>query len=96
MNNSNEINKLVESYNLLVKGIEQQANDDLERSYGGIIRASKDLMVENITREIIKIAWKELEKNETDLSFHKNTIKIPLNKDYLKKIKSNEVLNYIK
>jgi len=89
------VNKLIKSYNILVKGIEQEANENEERAYGGIIRASKGLLVEGIARNLIRIAWQELNGNPKSLSLEKKTVKIPIKPDYINKIKSPEVKKFI-
>ncbi len=91
-----DIKKLIDAYNLLVKGIENNANDDDDRAYGGIIRAGKGLLVENMAKKLIEIAWKEVGGKKERLSLEKQTVKIPINKDYLKRIKQKEVRDYIK
>ena len=48
--------ELIRSYNLLVGGIEEQAVDD-DRAYGGVIRAAKGKLVEEMTPHIIRLAW---------------------------------------
>ncbi|NMD00106.1 MAG: restriction endonuclease [Bacteroidales bacterium] len=90
------IQQIIQAYEILVKGIETKAQDDDERAYGGIIRAGKGLLVENITKRLIEIAWSELQGQSQRLSLDKHTVKIPLKKDYLNKIKSKEVVEYIK
>lgn len=92
---SKEVNGLIKSYNLLVKGIETKANDDEDRAYGGIIRAGKGLLVESLCKRIIEIAWKELGGKSKRLSLEKQTVKIPLNKKYLNRIKSPEIKKWI-
>ena len=52
-------------------------------------------MVENITRNIIEIAWEELGGNPERLSFKKTTKKLPIKKEYVDKIEDKEVRNYI-
>ncbi len=88
------INELINSYNFLVKGIEQTAKDDKNRAYGGIIRAGKGILVESIARKIVEIAWNELNKDGI-LSFEKQTVKIPLNRNYIDKLKSEQIKSYI-
>ncbi len=59
------------------------------------MRAGKGKLVESIGKELIKIAWLDLGKNENRLSFINETIKIPLKKDYINRIKDPEVREYI-
>ncbi len=91
-----KMNEILSAYHLLVGGIEARANeDDSERSYGGIIRAGKGLLVENMTKRIIEIAWGELGGNADRLSFEKQTRKLPISKDYVENLRSDEVRKYI-
>ena len=46
---------LIRSYNLLVGGIEEEALDDEEQSYGGVIRAAKGKLVEEMSLHIIRL-----------------------------------------
>jgi len=96
MKANKDIKELINAYNLLVKGIEAKANEDEERAYGGIIRAGKGLLVESIGKRIVEIAWDALEGDHERLSLNKKSVKLPLKKDYLNRIKSKEVLDWIK
>lgn len=49
--------ELIRSYNLLVGGIEEEAIEDDDRAYGGVIRAAKGKLVEEMTPHIIRLAW---------------------------------------
>ncbi|MDI6740200.1 MAG: restriction endonuclease [Candidatus Edwardsbacteria bacterium] len=53
-------------------------------------------MVENIGKQIIEIAWADLGANPKRLSFVKKPIKIPLKQDYLKRIQSREIIDWIR
>lgn len=86
---------LIDAYNLLVKGIDEDAYEDDERAYGGIIRAGKGMFVESITKELVKIAWHDLGGDLNDLNFNKKKIKIPIKKDYVDNLKVKEVKDYI-
>ena len=46
---------LIRSYNLLIGGIEEEALDDEDRAYGGVIRAAKGKLVEAMTPHIIRL-----------------------------------------
>ncbi len=49
--------ELIRSYDILVRGIREEALDDTERSYGGVIRAAKGKLVEQMAPHIIGLAW---------------------------------------
>jgi hypothetical protein len=91
-----KINEIIKAYNLIVRGIEATANDDdSERAYGGIIRAGKGMLVENITKLILEIAWIKLGGNPNRISFEKQTKKLPIRKDYIDLLPNDEIKNYI-
>jgi len=91
-----ELNSIIKAYDDLIRGIENKAKVSTDRAYGGIIRGGKGKLVESIAKEIIKISWKGLGGNLEDLSFVNKKIKIPINKEYVEKIKNEEVKQYIK
>jgi hypothetical protein len=86
---------LIDAYSLLVKGIEQQAEDDEDRAYGGIIRAGKGALVESMARNLVEIAWSELGQPKERLNFNRKTIPVPLKLDYIKRIQNPEVAKWI-
>jgi hypothetical protein len=89
------IDEIIKAYEILVKGIEAEANDDEERAYGGIIRAGKGKLVESIARHMVEIAWNNLNGDPKRLSLRKEIIKIPINKPYIEKLRYKEVRDYI-
>ncbi len=91
-----ELNSIIEAYDDLIKGIEKEAKVSTDRAYGGIIRAGKGKLVESIAKELIKISWEEMRGNLEDLHFANKKIKIPIKKEYIEKIKNEEVRQYIK
>jgi len=91
-----KISSIIKAYEYLMKGIEKTAKTGVgDRAYGGIIRAGKGKMVESIAAEIVKIAWEELGQKSERLTIDKKKIKLPIKKDYIKKIKSPEARQYI-
>jgi hypothetical protein len=91
-----QLTALIDAYNLLVKGIEQQAEDDVDRASGGVIRAGKGALVESIARRLIETAWMGMEQPAKRLSFEKKVIQIQIKPDYIKRVKSPEVAKWIK
>lgn len=90
-----ELQEIIKEYKYFVREIDKKAKESTERAYGGILRAGKGKLVEHIAEQLVKIAWKELRKEEHRLSFKHNMIKIPIDKNYVNKIKSLEVRKYI-
>lgn len=91
----NKVERIIDAYNLLVKGIEQKANEDNDRAFGGVIRAGKGLMVENMTQLLLEIAWEELGGNSERIDFKKYTKKLPIKKEYIDNIEDKVVKDYI-
>jgi len=89
------IDEIIKAYEILVKGIDEEASEDEERAYGGIIRAGKGKLVESIGKHMVEIAWDNLNGDPDRLSFEKKSIKVPINQDYIEKLKSQEIKDYI-
>ena len=94
--NLEKLARLLEIANHKIQGIDMIAQVDEERAYGGIIRATKGKLLEELCKELVKIAWDELGGRNSALSFSDVTINIPLKKEYLDRIKSIDVKNWIK
>ena len=95
-NNIEKIESLITIANNKIQGIDMLAQIDEHRAYGGIIRATKGKLLEELCVEFVKIAWDELGGNYSELTFPDQKIPIPLKKDYINSIKSKEVRQWIK
>lgn len=96
MVNNKEIEGIIKAYNTLVKGINQKAIDNQEgRAYGGIVRAGKGTMLENIAKTLVMLAWKDLGKDEKRLKIIGTRIKIPIKKGYIDKLEDEEIKKHI-
>lgn len=94
---SKEVLSLINAYEFLVKGIDTKARDNTDdRAYGGVVRAGKGLLVESMAKSLVEIAWKDLGGDPQRLSLEKQTVRIPIKPEYIDKIKSPEVKEYIK
>lgn len=89
------VDEIVKAYEILVKGIEEEADNDEERAFGGIIRAGKGKLVESIAKHMVVIAWQNLKGKPKRLSLEKQTFKVPINKPYIDRLKHKEVREYI-
>lgn len=77
--------ELIRAYNLLVGGIDEEATDDEERAYGGVIRAAKGKLVESMAPHIIRLAWQEVGGKPDELSFQdRRGYKVPIRPEYIK------------
>lgn len=87
---------IVKYYQTSVQGIDAEAQQQQDRAYGGIVRAGKGFLVERIAKDLVDIAWQQLGGNPNAISFKKAAIPVPLNKQYLERIKNQEVADYIR
>lgn len=87
-----KLDKLIKVYNKLVKGIEGEALASKDRAYGGIIRAGKGKMLENITAELVRIAWTDvLKQEESRLKIDKKKMPIGIKDGYIERISHPKV-----
>ncbi len=89
------VDKLLEAYDLLVKGIEFTATEDAVRAFGGVIRAGKGKLVESLANHAVRIAWDRLGQDFCRITTNSKKIHIPLNKTYLDRVTSPEVKKWI-
>lgn len=90
-----ELQYLIADYQEFIKNIDDKAKKTLERTYGGVLRAEKGNFVEKICKKLIELSWLALGGSQEQISFEKQAIHIPLNKNYLNKIESKQVRNWI-
>lgn len=94
---SDEIQEIIDAYNTLVSGIEKRASTNQEgRAYGGIVRAGKGELVENIAKILIQLAWKKLKQSPNRLKIVGRQIKIPIKQEYINRLEDEEVKKHIK
>lgn len=91
-----ELEKIIKAYEAVTKGIDEKAQHSDDRAYGGIIRAGKGKLVESIAGVLVHLAWNIVGGSDDRLFIDSRKIKIPIKKDYVKKIKDEEVRKYIK
>jgi hypothetical protein len=91
----NDILNIIQTYNSVVKVIDGDAKNQSDRSYGGLIRATKGKLQEYITEEIIRIAWKSIGGKSERLDINSNKIHIPIQKLYIENIKDKNVKKHI-
>jgi len=89
------LENLATQVNDQIKGMDRAAKKDVKRAYGGFVRSGKGGLVESLCRELVKIAWNELDGDEGALSFSTKKIPIPLRKEYLSRIQSPEIKDWI-
>ena len=92
-----KLSTLIAAYNKLVKGIDDAAAMSSDRAYGGIIRAGKGKLVENITAKLVEIAWTEvLHQHLSRLEINKKKMPIGVNDDYIARISDPKVKAFVK
>lgn len=78
---------LISSYNTVIGGIEEQAAGDTERAYGGVIRAAKGRLVEEMARPILELAWRESGGAPERLTFGDvKRYRLPINSAYAERL----------
>lgn len=92
---SEQVTEISRAYESLVKSVEQDARDDGDRAYGGVIRAKKGSLVEVIAKSLVGIAWDRLGGNASRLGFDHKKIKIPMKPDYVNRLKNEEVARFV-
>ena len=78
---------LISSYNQVVGGIDEQAAGDTERAYGGVIRAAKGKLVEEMAQHLVTLAWRENAGNPERLTFgDTKRYQLPINSAYVDRL----------
>lgn len=90
------VDEIIRTYESVVKVVDNKANEQEDRAYGGVVRAVKGQLQEHITEELIKIAWDRLGGSSSRLEINSKKIKIPIKEDYIEKISNTDVKKYIK
>lgn len=76
--------ELIRSYEILVGGIEDEAQDDEDRAYGGIIRATKGKLVEQMAPHIVRLAWEHTKGDPARVSIDdQRTYHVRLRREYI-------------
>lgn len=78
---------LIRSYNQVVGGIDEQAAGDTERAYGGVIRAAKSKLVEEMAQQLVMLAWRENGGDPERLTFgDTKRYQLPINSAYVDRL----------
>ena len=87
--------ELIRSYDILVGGIEEEAREDDDRAYGGIIRAAKGKLVEQIAPHVARLAWQEHDRAPDRLSIDDvRTYRVPIEPGYVARL-PEDIRDYI-
>ena len=91
-----QLQKIIQEYDAVVKIVDQKAADDEERAYGGVVRAFKGRLQEHITESLAKIAWQSLGGNLDLFEINSKKIAVPIQQKYIEKIEDPKIKKYIK
>lgn len=81
-----KIDEIISDYTNLVSGIDNEAKNDGDRAYGGIIRAEKGKLVEEMTTRLVQIAWiNVLKQNKERLQINKRKAPISITEKYIER-----------
>ena len=86
---------MLASYNDMMSSINEAAQTQSKRAYGGFVRSVKGKWWEALTHSLILLAWKELNGKREDLKIQAKKIKIPIRQSYLSMIEQDEVKAHI-
>ena len=86
---------LIREYNRSVGGIKEDETYNEDRAYGGVIRAAKGKLVEEMTEHILQLAWQKSGGSPNRLTFgDTKTFRVPIQFDYIDRL-SPEIRDYI-
>lgn len=91
-----QLKSLIISYETTLDAIKQKIKDNPDRKAAGIIRSEKGALVERMTKNLIEIAWLDLELEKSRLGFEKEKVRIPIKPEYIEKLKNREIAEWIK
>lgn len=93
------LQNIIRYYENTVKGIDKEARAAKragEREYGGVIRAGKGKLQENITEGLVRIAWQSVGGDSDSLEINSKKISIPIKHEYIESIEEPEISEYIR
>lgn len=98
-----EFNKIIKSYEESIKSMKKQAKSS-NRAFGGHIRSNKGKLTETIAQDLVKIAWRKLGGNDSDLDIivagaettRPKKHKIFIKPEYIEKLRDLEIKQYLK
>ena len=94
-----QLKDLIETYDRVMKVMEHDAAEAMKRdsrAYGGFVRATKGKIQEFLTEKIVRIAWDvELHRPPARLAINSKKIRIPIQMQYVQRLKDRAVRNYV-
>jgi len=95
MSTDEELEGIIDAYEYLVGGIDEEAQHHATRAYGGVIRAGKGSLVESIARQLVQIAWGLMGQPSYRLTIDKKRISVPMNRGYVERIQNAAVRQHV-
>ncbi|MDR2793698.1 MAG: hypothetical protein LBB61_08555 [Treponema sp.] len=90
------IDEIMQTYNSVGKVVDNNASYQIDRVYGGVVRAVKGKLQEHITESIIRRAWYGIEGKESRLAINSKKIRIPIQETYIQHLEDEGVRKYIR
>ncbi len=78
---------LIRDYNQFMASIDDEATQDADRAYGGVVRSSKGKFVEYLAEQVVGIAWQETGGDPDRLTIgDQRTFRIKVHPDYVENL----------
>ena len=91
-----KLTEIIFEYNKVIKEMDIAAKTSKQRAYGGVIRSKKGSLVENMTANLVKIAWTDiLNQQLSRMEINKKKMPIKISDDYIARILDPEVKSYV-
>jgi len=95
-NYDSNLEDIIKTYDAVIKVVDDEAREQSDRAYGGVVRSVKGQLQEYITHSLIIVAWKELKGEDDRIDINSKKIAIPIRKQYLLRIDDERVKSHIK
>ena len=76
---------IVRRYESIIRGLDEKAHSS-ERAYGGVLRAEKGRMLEDIARHMVAVAWRQIGGDFRRISLNQKKLRVPIRRDYVREL----------
>lgn len=90
-----ELQKIIERYDSVLGRVDKKAQQAQNRAYGGVLRATKGKLQEDITESLVNAAWKHIGGDSDLLEINSKKISIPIKNEYIDRITEPKVKKHI-
>ena len=87
---------LVQTYTTTIRSADEIAHNTEGRAYGGVLRAIKGRLQEDITEALATIAWQHIGGDPDLLEINSKKIPIRIRDEYIDRITEREIRNHIR